>query len=253
MENRANPVRKKQGEVKRKITLALLAWLALFGAGVQADPLSDVPRERRSYTMTALPAFTWYPTYDIEFSSQNLRIYTSIYLSPLSGVTQEQIDALEPVWEAGIEDRWNNRYQILHNSEYTYGIIFDVTFAGNYLPSRDHYQVLVRPGPDRSYINLWDTADTGRVVAHEYGHMVGNYDEYSGGALDPNNPIIDTTSLMGGTSDDVVTYARNYEGVVTWLRYKYPFDTLEVVAIPEPATLGLLLMGGLVMLRKRLG
>ena len=78
----------------------------------RAVPLGDVPRERRSYVMTALPAYTWYPTYDIEFAGQDLWVYTSIYLGPINGVTQAEVDALEPVWESGIEERWNQKYRI---------------------------------------------------------------------------------------------------------------------------------------------
>ena len=100
-------------------------------------------------------------------------------------------------------------------------------------------------------MTLWDTADTGRVAAHEYGHVVGNYDEYSGGALDPSDPIIDTTGLMGWTGLGTVTYARHYEPVVDWLEGQYTSAVLEVVPVPEPATLGLMLLGGLAVLSRR--
>ena len=100
-------------------------------------------------------------------------------------------------------------------------------------------------------MTLWDTADTGQVAAHEYGHMVGNYDEYSGGATDPSNPIIDSSSLMGSTSPAAVPYARHYEPVLDWLESQYPSAVLDLVAVPEPATLGLVLMGALAMITRR--
>ncbi len=208
--------------------------VALAGAQVEAVPLGDVARETRSYYMNP-PGFSWWVTYDIEFASQELHIYTSIYLYSSGGidhVPQSEIDSLAPYWEGGIEGLWNNRYGILHNNQYYYDIIYDVIFE---YPS-DHYNVRVRPGfsqgKPRTTMTLWDTADTGRVAAHEYGHMVGNYDEYSGGATyPPSNPIIDSSSLMGSTAPAVVTYARHYEPVVDWLELKYPQpqDTLEVV------------------------
>ena len=79
-----------------------------------------------------------------------------------------------------IEGAWNDRYQILHDSLYYYDIIYDVNFVDTYESGVDHYEVDVRPGishgDPRTTMTLWDTADTCRVAAHEYGHMVGNYD-----------------------------------------------------------------------------
>ena len=97
----------------------------------------------------------------------------------------------------------------------------------------------------------WDTEDTGQVAAHEYGHMVGNYDEYSGGAVDPNDPIIDISSLMGSTSPAAITYARHYEPVLDWLERQYPFAVLVVVPVPEPSGLLLVLLGGLAVFSRR--
>ena len=197
------------------------------------------------------PPYAWQPTYDIEFAGQELHIYTSIYLSGIGGVTQAQIDALEPFWESGIEDRWNDKYAIRHDSEFEYDIIYDVTFVDTWQAGVDHYSVDVRPGPERSNMLLWDSEDTTGVAAHEYGHMVGNYDEYSGGATDPISPIIDTTGIMGSTSPAALTYARHYEPVVEWLEGKYPLALLEVVVVPEPAGLVLVLAGALMLAGRR--
>ena len=61
--------------------------------------------------------------------------------------------------------------------------------------------------------------------------MVGNYDEYSSGATDPSNLIIDPSSLMGSTGPAAVTYARHYEPVVDWLEGQYPSAVLVVVPV----------------------
>ena len=220
----------------------IVGCLALAATDALSEPLADVARERRSYYISA-PPYAWSSIYDIEFLGQELHIYTSIYLYGTGGVTSQQIDVLEPTWENGIENLWNDSYQIRHDNSYYYDIIYDVSFVDTYVSGVDHYQVQVRPGPERSNMTTWDTEDTPQVAAHEYGHMVGNYDEYSAGATDPSDPIIDSTSIMGSTSPAAVSYARHYEPVVDWLEGKYPSAMLEVVAIPEPATLGLMLMG----------
>ncbi len=228
--------------MKLKSVIIVVGCLALVATDAMSEPLGDVPGERLSYYMSS-PPYGWSPYYDIEFLNQELHVYTSIYLYGTGGVTQQQIDALEPTWENGIEGLWNDSYQISHDNSYYYDIIYDVTFVENPLSDFYHYQVRVRPGPERSNMLTWDTEDTPQVAAHEYGHMVGNYDEYSGGATNPSNPIIDSTSIMGSTSPAAVSYARHYEPVVDWLEGKYPSAMLEVVAIPEPTTLGLVLLG----------
>ena len=228
--------------------IVLVAGLVAVAVGLaDADTLADVGRERRSYYIVS-PPYSWYSTYDIEFASQELHVYTSIYLSGTGGVTQAEIDALEPFWKNGIEDRWNDKYMIRHDGEYDYDIIYDVSFVDTWQFGVDHYAVEVQPGPERSNMVLWDTEDTTGVAAHEYGHMIGNYDEYSGGATDLSDPIIDTTGIMGWTSPAAVTYARHYEPVVEWLEGKYPLALLEVVAVPEPATVVLMVLGGLALL-----
>ena len=214
--------------VENRIITLIAAWLALPCLLAQADLLPDLPRERR-VTYVSGSGFGWYAKYDIAFTDQALRIYSNIYLQPISGVTSQQLDALKPGWEVGIESRWSDQYQILHANHYLYDILFDVTFVDTWNPTLDHHYVRVRPGPQRSNLGFWDTEDTQRVVAHEYGHSIGNYDEYIGGALDPVNPLIDTTSLMGGTADTVVTYARHYQPVLSWLTGSYPQETLNLL------------------------
>ena len=78
----------------RIIVLVGLA-VALAGAQAEAVPLPDVARERRSYYISA-PPYAWSAIYDIEFVSQELHIYSSIHLYPINGVTQQQVDDLEP-------------------------------------------------------------------------------------------------------------------------------------------------------------
>ena len=230
----------KTGRRIRALGPVLLCLLLTCSWGL-ANALPDLPRERREVHITAT-GFVWYAKYDIEFSDEALRIYSNIYLTPIGGATQEEIDGLKPLFEAGIETRWSNQYHILHDNQYLYDILFDVTFVDTYNPTTDHFSVNVRPGPERSTMNLWDTEDylqDGRVAAHEYGHMIGNYDEYAGGALDPSNPIIDTSSLMGGTDADVVTYGRHYETLISWLSDDYPQEPLGLLATTGLGDLGI--------------
>jgi M6 family metalloprotease-like protein len=93
--------------------------------------------------------------------------------------------------------------------------------------------------------HLWDTLDTGLVAAHEFGHMLGLFDEYTGGATDPAGELIDSTSIMGSTSPGAKPYARHYEGFRSWLAAKDPQEQFTVV--PEPQTTLLVMVGILII------
>ena len=101
--------------------------------------------------------------------------------------------------EANIENQWNNKYKIKGSDGKTYGAQVDVTFDGPF-----NQTVKVDPGENgvdgkRSSINLWHWGDGAGINAHEFGHMLGLFDEYTGGWLDPSQspPLIDDKALMG--------------------------------------------------------
>jgi len=101
----------------------------------------------------------------------------------------------------------------------------------------------------------------------EAGHMLGLYDEYELGALDPINPIIASNALMAGDTRNV-EYERYYSQILAWLEGKsnrdlslaptllppYPFEGEQVPfsfegppsnPVPEPSTM-ILLGSGLI-------
>lgn len=82
------------------------------------------------------------------------------------------------------------------------------------------------------------------IAAHEFGHMLGLWDEYLGGWTDPSGkfPANDPTSVMGQTM--MTPYARHYEDFRSWLAGKDASETFTISAvIPEPATLSFLGVG----------
>jgi bacillopeptidase F (M6 metalloprotease family) len=48
-------------------------------------------------------------------------------------------------------------------------------------------------------MTTWDTADTGDVAAHEFGHMIGNPDEYADSACPRRNPVNTGTVMDNNT------------------------------------------------------
>ena len=122
--------------------------------------------------------------------------------------------------ENAIEAKWNNQ----HTFEYdgvTITSVVDVRYHSDSIQS-----VIVKPGSGATDLNTWYWAQTGMTSAHEFGHMIGLYDEYWGGALNPAH-FVDTGSLMGTVSGDPAMPDRYYQPFV---------DFVVALQVPEPAT-----------------
>jgi hypothetical protein len=76
------------------------------------------------------------------------------------------------------------------------------------------------------------------VVAHEVGHMLGAYDEYPGGSLDPERPVQSPGSLMSASpGPEVRCAARHLDAVRRWARMR--FGEARLVALDAEARHGL--------------
>jgi hypothetical protein len=79
-------------------------------------------------------------------------------------------------WEQGISRRWNGKFRLRHKAE-TLDVWFIPMFV--YHDPSAHHDVTVHPGDERSDENDWHEEDSGDTAAHEFGHMIGNPDEYN--------------------------------------------------------------------------
>lgn len=123
-------------------------------------------------------------------------VVVRIRLNPDDDITEATMASLRTTWETTIQDRWSNRWAIGQPGENAIPIRFDVQFV----TTSEHHVVRVRPGPERSNLGLWDTADTGAVAAHEFGHMIGNPDEYAD-LLSPLRNPVNTGTIMDNNSN----------------------------------------------------
>jgi hypothetical protein len=174
------------------------------------DPIANIFSQTVSGNLTS-GDFGWQYQYDWEFLDQEMMISLDIDLigdDPGNWVT---------IWEQGIEGIWSNRYNIIDGS-HTYPIVFDVNFVDE---NADHF-VTVHSENGRSnmtnwYLDRpggWDNSYHDEIAAHEFGHMLGLYDEYKGGAVNPDiSPNIFTNSIM---ADLGPAQARHYEDIL-WL------------------------------------
>ena len=113
-----------------------------------------------------------------------------IRLVPDAGISAATMATLRTTWQNGIVDKWSGRFVCTG----PYGNS-TITFTVQFVTSNAHHTVRVRQGPARSNMTTWDTSDTGDVAAHEFGHMIGNADEYSDTAC-PNRSPVNTGTVM---------------------------------------------------------
>ena len=78
-------------------------------------------------------------------------------------------------WEDGIKRRWNGKFRLRGG-----GKTLDVWFLPIFVYHDDaaHHDVSVLPGDDTSSEHKWYEEDSANTAAHEFGHMIGNPDEY---------------------------------------------------------------------------
>ena len=157
--------------------------------------------------------------------------------------------------ESGIEGIWNNRAMIVDaKNQRAFPLSVDVTTTGPVF----HHEVAVIPGHGRSNVKNWYAGSvTPGVMAHEFGHYLGLYDEYIGGGVDRYpNPTLSTALMGTGANDkDPQMVPRYYQGYLDFMTGLNPGDRFAIVMAPEPPTLLLLISGlmGILLLRGKGG
>ena len=153
--------------------------------------------------------------------------------------------------ERNIERIWNNQFVVVDTANNaTFPALVDVITTG---PAFDQL-VTVRAGAGRANVTEWFLEDTAAENAHEFGHMLGLYDEYPGGAVRSPGSILSDTGLMGlgaltSTPEMFPRYYEGFLGVVSALNPGYAF---RLAAVPEPSTTVLLVIGAGALLIARL-
>jgi hypothetical protein len=160
----------------------------------------------------------------------------------------------------GLQGIWDNKWSIKDNQTgKLYPIIVEITTAA---PFNQTVQVHASTGSDpddpnpagndadRSDMTSWYTGNTASTNAHEVGHMMGLFDEYIGGAVNQYpNPTLSNDGLMGlgALNANPVMYQRYYQQFADYANtVNDPGNTAgySLQAVPEPATLALLVVAG---------
>jgi hypothetical protein len=156
--------------------------------------LESMAREQHSFHVSEC-IFGWTAAFEQTWTHLVVRIR----LNPDAGISNATMTNLQNTWENGIEGTWHHRWGCGRAGELTCRLSFDVQWVA----SNQHHTVRVRPGPERSNMTTWDTADTGGVAAHEFGHMLGLVDEYPEDPPCPDRDPVNTGTVMDNNSNNV--------------------------------------------------
>jgi hypothetical protein len=170
------------------------------------------------------------------------------------GFDDAQKSAYTAAAVANIEGIWNNRFVITDTADHsTFPVAVDVATEG---PTFDQ-TVFVHPGSARGDALNWYESYTAPIMAHEFGHMLGLFDEYIGGAIDRYpNPTLSTQGLMGlgALNADPVMLPRYYSQHLDYMIALNPGHQFVLAPVPEPEMYALMLVGlgllGLVLRRR---
>lgn len=206
------------------VTAAALSLFAFVPASEAAGEIT-VPRETVSGRLETAGGFGWRYGYDVEVRDGRVWVQVVINLIGVEGVSKVALERAKPVWEEGIERIWSDRFAIRAADGLCYPILVDVRFRGH----RPHHDVVVRPGTGRTDELNWNITDSPTLVAHEFGHMLGCYDEYYGGALSPQTKQVDGTSIMTSNPTTGRTDPRHYDRFVAWFAGKTGQPDLALV------------------------
>ncbi|MGB3691679.1 MAG: hypothetical protein WA865_14180 [Spirulinaceae cyanobacterium] len=186
------------------------AVAADFNIGTSLEPIANIQSQIVSGSKTS-GDFGWNYQYEWEFIDQMMKISLDIAL------IGDDPGHLVNIWEEGIENTWGNTYDII-DGNFAYPLLFDVNFV-----NEDADQV-VTIHAEAGHTNMtnwfldlsssWGEEYHDEIAAHEFGHMLGLYDEYEGGAVNPDVDNIFTDSLMADLRD---TQPRHYEDILQLL------------------------------------
>jgi len=226
----------------------LLLILLLCGTFTLADTIPSFSGTN-SGTVTGGSAsqFHWEYGYGLSLANGVLTVGVDIVFEWDPSITDTQKEAAKQTWKNGITGAWNGMYELIKDDTYHIPIIFVVNFGG------DPYTVHVSPGAHgqagaKTTMTNWHIEDWGLVAAHEFGHMLGLYDEYTTGAIDPSGhfPAYDPSSLMGSVDGfpPPTLYERHFLGIRDWVDSHDPTgEDWELHRVPEPVSLVLFASG----------
>jgi hypothetical protein len=207
--------------------LWIIAWFIWLPGAFASENIDSAAIETVAGRITAENGFAWPYGYDINWDGRHVLVGVAVKLIPHAGMTSLDLERIKRQWEAGIEGIWSRRYAVKNADGGRYPIVIDVTFDAR----RFHHQVIVRPRGGRSDALNWNIMNPPAMAAHEFGHLLGVFDEYWPGATNPEGRVVDAKSIMTSNVSSGKTYERHYQRILAWFIGKNGSNGVELVSI----------------------
>lgn len=159
--------------------------------------------------------YGWTAAYRItEERDCRLHVEVRVRLQPDADVTAAEVQAVQAAWEPVVERIWAEQHDILLVDGGCDCERYTVTFDLRWVTSGEHHVVQLHSGSGRADMGNFFVTDSGEVIAHEVGHMIGNPDEYTDPAC-PGRTVTSDNSIMQTTAGSV--RRRHYAGFAQWI------------------------------------
>ena len=244
----------------RPSVLAASAFLWIGFVGI--SPVASIPLSYNTgfeqvtttlftpqYTTDLFPPGTYGPfelqaNYKQSFDGTALTKQVNIGFVFDSGFSDGQKSAFRAVAVTNIESIWNNKFLITDTANNrSFPLAVAVMTAG---PAFNQ-TVTVHPGSARGDALNWHAASfTPQVMAHEFGHMIGLFDEYVGGSINKHpHPTLSNAGLMGlgALNDKPEMLPRYYQSYLDFMNVLNPGGSFALTVAPEPSIFFLVVSG----------
>lgn len=196
-----------------------LALVILLNENIQKTRLVERDLESKD-------RFKWRAGFTYQFHDGELKVKVRISAVASARIKGRNIAQLKQNWEKTIEDTWNNQLVLSKSESQPVPITFDVIFTH---VNPNHRVILKNTGGIDQH--GWATNMLHVTAAHEFGHMLGAYDEYKGGASSPSVKM-DGTSIMGANIEVGQIYPEHLHLLLEDLKRVLNEEALQIIKKP---------------------
>lgn len=152
----------------------------------------------------------WRAAYDVALDGHRAAVAVRIRLVAGAGVTAADVERWRVDWKPAIEAAWSGSVALVDGAGRALPLAVSVVFAGH----DAHHVVVLKRRIARIDAMAWPLFPRPGMIAHEFGHLIGAFDEYPGGATDPDAPVIDPEGIMAAGSGGSPPRPRHFHHIL---------------------------------------
>lgn len=207
------------------VALAIAAAVLWLFAQVDEAHWQGFQRQRFVIPVAAANHKSWRAGFDMWADKQAVHLEVAIHLLAQPGISRVRLEQVKTGWRQAIGQAWNHRFAVRLSNGEQLPLFIDVRWDA----VSPNHEVIVRKGNGAPDQHNWFYRNRPAMIAHEFGHMLGAYDEYPGGAVAPGGMPHDGDNLMRSASGNRQVLPRHLARVQQSLRVLTGQPELEIV------------------------